>query len=96
MAHQVDRAGVELLDEGDEVVDMLRDRVGLALAVPMIGEEVPQADANQAMLRRQRAHHAAPDPEVIQRTMHADQRRTFGLAYVEIGHVVAVDMKGLH
>ena len=29
--------------------------------------------------------------------MHADQRRSAsGLAHVEIGHVVSVDVKGLH
>jgi hypothetical protein len=80
MAHQVDRAGVQLFDKGDEIVDMLRDRIGGALAVPMIGEKVPQADADQAMLCRQRPGHAAPDAEVIQGTVHADQRRTFRLA----------------
>jgi hypothetical protein len=96
MAHQVDRAVTELLDEGDEIVDVLRDRVGATLAVPVIGKEMAQADADQAMLCRQRADHAAPDAEVVQRTVHADQRRSFCLAYVEIGHVVSVDAKGLH
>jgi hypothetical protein len=62
----------------------------------VIGKEVPQADANQAMPFRQRADQATPDAEVIERAVHADQRRTLGLAYVEIGHVVSIDVKGLH
>jgi len=96
MAHQVDRAVTDLLDENDEIVDMLRDRVGATLAVPVIGKEMAQADANQAMLCRQRADHATPDAEVVQRTMHADQRRSLCMTYVEIGHVISVDVKGLH
>jgi hypothetical protein len=62
----------------------------------VIGEEVPQADADQPMLFRERADHAAPDSKIIQRAVHANQRRPFCLAYVEIGHVVSVDVKGLH
>ena len=42
MAHQVDRSGIELLDEADHVLDMLCDRIGIADAVPMGGEEMPQ------------------------------------------------------
>jgi len=34
MAHQVDRPGIELLDEADDVVDMLRDGIGVARTVP--------------------------------------------------------------
>ena len=75
MAHEVDGPGVQLLDEGDDVVDMLRDRIGVADSVPLFGKEVPQADADQPVLLRQRPDHTAPDAEIVERTMHADQRR---------------------
>ncbi|GEC47951.1 hypothetical protein BJA01nite_55930 [Bradyrhizobium japonicum] len=46
---------------------------------------------------RQRLEHTAPDAEVIERTMHADQRRPAPVfAHVEIGHVVSVDVEALH
>ena len=35
----------ELLDEADHVGDMLRDRIGVAAAVPSLGKKMPQADA---------------------------------------------------
>jgi hypothetical protein len=41
MAHEVDRAGAELLDEGDDVGDVLADRIGVADAVPRCREEMP-------------------------------------------------------
>src|SRR5262249_29260444 len=44
MAHQVDRRGPDLLDEGDYVGDMLGHPVVVATAVPMFGKEMPQAD----------------------------------------------------
>ena len=42
--------------------------------------------------------HRGPDPEIAERAVDADQRRgaTGALADIEIGHVVAVDVKGLH
>jgi hypothetical protein len=54
MSHQVHRPGIELLDETDYVGDMLRDRIGVADAVPVLGKEVPQADRDYAMPLRQR------------------------------------------
>lgn len=97
MAHQVDRAEVELLDEGDDVADMLGDRIGVANTIPFLRKEVPQADGDQPMPLGQRAEHAAPDPEVVERAVHADQRRPAAvLAHVEIGHVVTVDVEALH
>src|SRR5207244_11500213 len=59
MAHQVDGSDVQLLDEGDDVVDMLGDRIGVALAIPLFGKKVPQADADQPMPLRERPGHAA-------------------------------------
>ena len=50
MAHQVERSGIELLDETDHVLDMLRDRIGVADAVPMLGEEMPQRRRDHAMI----------------------------------------------
>src|SRR5262249_43662220 len=95
MAHQVDRASVELLDEGDDVVNVLPDRIGVSDAVPLFRKEVPQADADQSMPLRQRSQYAAPDAEIAERAMHADQRWPLaGLAHVEIGHVVSVDVEG--
>ena len=76
MAHQVDRSGIELLDEVDHVVDVLRDRIGVADAVPMFGKESAASDRrDHAMLARQRPEHRRPDPEIAQRAVHADQRR---------------------
>ena len=94
MPHQVDRPGVQLLDEADHVIDMLGDRIGVANAVPMRGKKVPQRNRDHAVLPRQRSEHRRPDAEIAQRAMHADQRRS--LADVEIGHVVAVDVECLH
>ena len=94
MSHQVDRPGIELLDKRDHVVDMLRDRIGVADTVPMLGKEVPQGHRDHAMLFCQRPEHGRPDAEVAQRAMHAHQRRP--LADVQIGHVVSVDAQGLH
>ncbi|GMO94852.1 hypothetical protein TM239_07040 [Bradyrhizobium sp. TM239] len=46
---------------------------------------------------RQWAEHAAPDPEVVERAVHADQWRSAPVfAHVEIGHVVSVDVEALH
>ena len=66
MAHQIDGAEAETLDEGDHVGDVLGDSVVGALAVPVLGEEMAQADADDAMLLRQRSDHATPDAEIIQ------------------------------
>src|ERR1700744_113716 len=97
IAHQVDRTVPELLEEGNHVIDMLRDRIGVADTVPLIRKEMPQADADHAVSLRQQAVDAAPDAKIVQRAVHANQRRPLmGLAYLEIGHVVAVDGKGLH
>ena len=73
---------------------MLGDGIGVALAIPFFGEEMPETDANHAMFRRQRADHAAPDAKIVERAMHADKRRT--LPHVQIGHVKSVDVKRLH
>ena len=68
MAHQVDRSGVQLLDEGDDVVDMLRDRIGVADAVPMIGKEMPQATARS----RGVSSTADPAPHAQIRKSHSE------------------------
>ena len=94
MSHQVDRSRAELLDEGDHIVDMLRDRIGVAAAVPTLGEEMPQADRDHAMFAGQRAEHRRPDAKIAERAMHAHQRPAF--THLEIGHVIAVDAEGLH
>jgi hypothetical protein len=39
----------ELFDEGDHISDMLRNRVGVADAVPTLGKKGPQADGDDAM-----------------------------------------------
>ena len=98
MAHQVERSCIELLDEADHVVDMLRDRIGVADSVPVLGEEMPQRRCDHAMIAGQRSEHRRPDPKIAQRAVNADQRRAIagGLADIEIGHVIAVDVKGLH
>jgi hypothetical protein len=49
MPHQADRIRIDPPDEGDQVVDMLRDRIGVADAIPMIGVEMPQTDRDHAM-----------------------------------------------
>ncbi len=89
VAHQVDRAGIQLLDEGDDVVDVLRDRIGVADAVPMVGEEMPQRRRDHAVPARQGTQHRGPDPKIAQRAVDADQRRAIAgaLADIEIGHV---------
>src|SRR5262249_55412751 len=77
--------------------NVLPDRIGVSDAVPLFRKEVPQADADQSMPLRQRSQYAAPDAEIAERAMHADQRWPLaGLAHVEIGHVVSVDVEGLH
>ena len=38
MPHQVDRPGIELLDEGDHVGDVLRDRIAVARGRPSVRE----------------------------------------------------------
>ena len=97
MAHQVDRSAVELFDEGDDVVDMLRDRIGVADAVPMVGEEMPQRHRDHAVFSRQRTQHRRPDPEIAEGAVHADQRRAIvAIADLEIGHVITVDAERLH
>src|SRR5262249_20974961 len=96
MAHQVNRSGTELPDEADVIAEMLGDPIGAALAGPMIREEMRRGHADQAMVCRQRADQAARDSKIVQRSVHADQWRSFCMAYVEIGHVVSVDVKGLH
>ena len=94
MPHQAHRAGIQPFDKGDHVVDVLRDRIGVADAVPMLRKKVPQGHRDQPMLSRQGAEHRRPDAEVAQRAVHAHQRRA--LANIEIGHVVSVDAEGLH
>src|SRR4051812_7232115 len=94
MAHQIDRAGLDLLDEGDRVGHMLRHLVVVADGVPMLGKEMPQADRDHAMALRQRTEHRIPGAEIPERAVHADQRRA--LADFKIGHVVTVDAKALH
>ena len=98
MSHQVDRPRLHVLDEGDDIIDMLRDRISVADAIPVIGKEMPQAHRDHAVFRRQRPDHRRPDAEIAQRAVDADQRRGSGLtlAHVDIGHVVSVDVKGLH
>jgi hypothetical protein len=46
------------------------------------------------MLFRQRPEQRRPGAEVVQRAVHADQRRP--LPDLEIGHIGAVDAKALH
>ena len=98
MAHQVDRSDIQLLDEADHVVDMLRDRIGVADAVPMVGKEMPQRRRDHAVLAGQGTQHRRPDPEIAQRAVDANKRRAIAsaLADIEIGHVIAVDVYGLH
>lgn len=98
MAHQVDWPCVQLFDEADHVLDMLGDRIGIADAVPMLREEMPQRRRDHPMLARKQSQHRRPDPKIAQRAMHAHQRRAIAgaVADVEIGHVIAVDVKGLH
>src|SRR5229473_420558 len=94
MPHQIHRSGIELLDEADHVSCVLRDRIGVADAVPMLGKKVPETDRDHPMFSRQRAEHRRPDAEVAQRAVYAQQRRA--LADLEIGHVVSVGGEGLH
>lgn len=94
MAHEIDRTGPDLLDEGDHVGNMLRHLVVLAGSVPMLGKEMPQADRDQAMVPRQRAEHRIPGAEIAERAVHTDQR--MASSYFEIGHVVTVDAECLH
>src|SRR5438270_6090682 len=84
----------DLLDEGDHILDMLRDRIGVTAAVPTLRKEMPQADRDQAMFAGQRPEHRRPDAKIAERAVHAHQRPA--LANLEIGHVVAVDAQHLH
>ncbi len=92
--HQIDRPGTKFLDEADHIVDVLRDRIGVTDAVPVLGKKVPQRHRDQAMLLRERAKHGGPNAKVAERAVHAHQRRA--LPDIEIGHVVSVDAKRLH
>src|SRR5262249_1814271 len=98
MAHQVDRLRLDLFDEGDDIIDMLRHLVIVAAAVPMLREEMPQAERDDAVLPRQRSEHGIPGAEVAERAVHADQRMApiAFLPNLQIGHIVAVDAQGLH
>ena len=82
----------------DHVVNVLHGRVGVADAIPMIGEEMPQRRRDHAVLAGQGTQHRRPDPEIAQRAVDADQRRAIAgaLADIEIGHVIAVDVYCLH
>jgi len=64
MPHQIDRSGIELFDKADHVGDVLRDRIGVAMAVPVFGKKMPQAERDHAMPFRQRSKHRRPDPEI--------------------------------
>src|SRR6516165_8601011 len=94
MAHQVDWSPIDLLDEADHIGDMLGHPVIVADTVPMLGEEVPEADRSHAVLFRQRSEHGIPGAEIAECAVYADQRPT--LSQFKIGHVVSVDVKGLH
>jgi hypothetical protein len=94
MTHQIGRSHTEFFDEGNDILDVLGDRIGIADPIPMFGEEVPQAYRDDAVPCRERADHRTPDAEIAERAVHADQRRP--LPNVEIGHVISVDVKGLH
>src|SRR5260221_11892699 len=50
MAHQVYRTGLQFLAEGDHIVDVLRNRIAVTDAVPLLGKKVPQRYRDQAML----------------------------------------------
>ena len=71
MAHQIDRPGIQLFDEADDVGDVLRHQIVVADAVPMLRKEAPQAERDHAMLFRQRAQHGIPGAEIAERAMHA-------------------------
>ena len=43
MTHQIGRSHTEFFDEGNDILDVLGDRIGIADPIPMFGEEVPQA-----------------------------------------------------
>ena len=75
MAHQVDRAGIEFLDEADDVGDMLRHQIVVADTIPVLGKKAAQAECDDAMLSRQRPEHRIPGAEIAERAVHADQRR---------------------
>jgi hypothetical protein len=94
MPHQIHRLGIQLFDEGDDVGDMLRDRIGVTGAVPAFGEKVPQGHRDYAVVLRQWPEHRRPGAKVAQRAVHAYQRPA--LAEFEIGHIGAVDVKHLH
>src|SRR5215472_14313974 len=76
---------------------MLGDRIGVADAIPLLRKKVPQADADHPVSFCQRTEHAAPDAEIVERAVYAEERRSaVGLSHIEIGHVVCVDVEGLH
>jgi len=85
---------MDLLDEGDHVGDMLGHAVVVAGAVPMLGKEMPQADADDAVFPRQRPKQGKPGAEIAERAVHANER--VASARLEIGHVIAVESDRLH
>jgi hypothetical protein len=58
MPHQVHRSGLQLLDEGNDIGDVLRDRIAVAASVPLLGKEVPQGHRDDPMLPGQWPEHA--------------------------------------
>ena len=94
MTHQIGRSHTEFFDEGNDILDVLGDRIGIADPIPMFGEEVPQAYPDDAAPCRERAEHRMPGTEIAEGAVDADQRRA--LSDLEIGHVISVDVKGLH
>jgi hypothetical protein len=66
MPHQIHRLGIQLLDKGNHVGDVLCDRIGVADAVPAFGKKVSQGHRDHAMVLGQRSEHRRPDAKVAQ------------------------------